>query len=184
MADLGLELVAKSPCAGMLPMRIGKLVLSEDAMCPLTLLMPYDGADAALSTALEKAHGVSLPAANESSSQGDVSAIWFGRGQVLLRGVPADDALSATAALSDQSDAWTSVVLQGVGAEIVLSRLVPVDLRIATFPIGQTARTLVGHMNGSVTRISADSFRVMVFRSMAQSLVHEFKDAMETVAAQ
>jgi sarcosine oxidase gamma subunit len=41
----------------------------------------------------------------------------------------------------------------------------------------------VQHMNGSVTRIGADSFVILVFRSMAGTLYHDLERAMESVAA-
>ena len=87
------------------------------------------------------------------------------------------------AALVDQSDAWAVVRLEGEGAEDVLARLVPVDLRLVSFPMGATARSKIGHMSGSVTRVGEDAFWLMVFRSMAETLVHDLKSAMEAVAA-
>ena len=39
------------------------------------------------------------------------------------------------------------------------------------------------HMMGSITRLAQDRFRVMVFRSMAKTLVHDFTLAMEAVGA-
>jgi sarcosine oxidase subunit gamma len=38
-------------------------------------------------------------------------------------------------------------------------------------------------MMASITRIGAQSFQIMVFRSMARTLVHDLKTAMEAVAA-
>jgi sarcosine oxidase gamma subunit len=38
-------------------------------------------------------------------------------------------------------------------------------------------------MNGSVTRTGADTFLVMVFRSMAGTLLHDLQRAMESIAA-
>jgi sarcosine oxidase subunit gamma len=60
---------------------------------------------------------------------------------------------------------------------------VPVDLRAAQFGPGATARTELAHMAASVTRLEDGAFLVMVFRSMAQTLLHDLKSAMEAVAA-
>ena len=62
-----------------------------------------------------------------------------------------------------------------------MARLVPVDLRTQAFGVGATCRTLVGHMSSSITRIEKDRLLIMVFRSMAETLVAELKEAMEAV---
>jgi len=64
-----------------------------------------------------------------------------------------------------------------------LARLTPIDLRKTTFKRGHTARTLIGHMTGSITCVGADAFEVMVMRSMAHTLVHELSQAAENVTA-
>ena len=103
--------------------------------------------------------------------------------QALLTGAAVSDELSRFAGITDQSDAWATVLLSGDAAEDVLARLVPVDLRLQQFPPNQTARTMVQHMNASVTRVADHAFLIMVFRSMAQTLAHELETAMESVAA-
>ncbi len=98
-------------------------------------------------------------------------------------GIAPDASLGQHAAVVDQSDAWCAVSLSGGTAEDVLARLVPVDLRRAQFKRGHTVRTQVGHMMTSVTRTGPDSFMILVFRSMAVTLIHELKQAMQFVAA-
>ena len=138
---------------------------------------------AALAKALQSAHGLSWPAAGESSASGDARLVWFGRGAALLMGVEASSKLAPHAALTEQSDAWSCVVLEGAGARDVLARLTPLDMRDVTFPVGATARTEVFHMACSITRLGADSWQIMGFRSMVKTLVHDLKVAMESVAA-
>ncbi|MEL6839146.1 MAG: sarcosine oxidase subunit gamma, partial [Pseudomonadota bacterium] len=70
----------------------------------------------------------------------------------------------------------------GAGVEDVLARLVPVDLRLATFKTGHTARTMLGHMSVAISRVGAQSFEIMAMRSMAGTLVHELETAMRSVA--
>ncbi len=177
------ELIAKSPCAGLLPITVSGLTLTEEDIGHLTSLAPYSGQHKALGTALEAAHGLKLPAAGRSTGKAGCRAIWFGRDMVLLAGPAPDPALAGHAALSDQSDAWAVVRLEGDKAEDVLARLCPVDLRSKTFKRGHTARTELRHMMASVTRIGANSFQIMVFRSLAQTLAHDLKTVMEAVAA-
>ncbi len=177
------ELIAKSACAGLLPLKIGGLLAAEKDLGVLTAIMPFIGQDKAASDMLKAVHGVTLPEAGRVIGDDDTRIIWFGRGQVLLAGPTPSTDLAQVAALSDQSDAWCCVELSGAGAVDVLARLVPIDLRASAFPKGHTARSMIGHMNGSVSCLGSDRFLMMVFRSMAGTLVHELAEAMETVVA-
>ncbi|KUP92073.1 sarcosine oxidase subunit gamma [Tritonibacter horizontis] len=183
MADVLKDLTATSPCAGLLPVTIGGLTLSEAVQLPMTLMAPFKGQEAALSHALEAAHGMSFPAPNRATGKAGARAVWFGRAQALLIGPVPDPALAAHAALTDLSDGWAVVRLEGERAEDVLARLVPVDVRIRVFKRGHTARTELKHMMASVTRVGTKSFQIMVFRSFAATLVHDLKTAMEGLAA-
>jgi len=177
------ELKAKSPLGGLAPTTVGTVTLSEMDLGPMTSVAPWKGQGDALSAALEKAHGVGFPTPGQALFNGDVRAIWFGRDVALLTGATPDAGLSDHGALTDQSDAWTALGLSGAGAEDVLARHVPVDLRAAQFGPGTTARTELAHMAASVTLLEDGAFLVMVFRSMAQTLLHDLKSAMEAVAA-
>lgn len=146
-------------------------------------IAPFRGRQDRVAQVLKAAHGLDFPEPNRSSDAAGGRVIWFARGQVMLLGADPDPALAAHAALTDQSDAWAVVTLEGETAEDVLARLVPVDLRRAAFEIGHTLRAQVLHMNASITRIGADCFQIMVFRSMAETLVHDLRSAMEGVAA-
>ena len=177
------ELVAKSPCAGLLPLEIGAAKVSEEDLGVLTSVMPYKGQEKPLSAALQAAHGMAFPAPNRATGKAGARAVWFGRDQALLMGPAPETALAEHAALADQSDAWAAVRLEGDAAEAVLARLVPVDLRTSVFKRGHTLRSQVAHMAGSVTRVGEKAFLILVFRSMAATLVHDLKTAMEAVAA-
>ena len=177
------ELKARTPCEGLLPLSIGTVEATEVAPGRITSIMPRQGAEAALSLALKASHGMAFPAPNRATGKAAARAVWTGRNQAMLIGPEPDAALAAHAALTDQSDGWAVVRLQGAGAVDVLARLVPIDLRPAQFKRGHTARTMLGHMPASITRVGDTAFQVMVFRSMAVTLVHELKTAMEGVAA-
>ena len=107
----------------------------------------------------------------------------FGREVALLMGPAPDASLAAHAALTDQSDAWIVVRLEGAGARDVLARLTPIDLRDSVFKRGHTARTELAHMMASLTRVGPQAWQIMVFRSFAQTLAHDLKTAMQGVAA-
>ncbi|MBQ4826265.1 MULTISPECIES: sarcosine oxidase subunit gamma [unclassified Leisingera] len=177
------ELIAKSPCEGLVPATIGGMSLTEEHPGAMWTVAPFKGQQEALSKALETAHGMAFPAANRATGKAGSRAVWFGRDMALLMGLAPDAKLAGHAALTDQSDAWAVVRLEGAGAEDVLARLVPVDLRNQVFKRGHTARTELKHMMASVTRTGPQAFQIMVFRSMAKTLVHDLKTAMEAVAA-
>lgn len=177
------DLIAKSPCGDLLPLDIGTIRLSEVDVGAMTSLAAHRGQDKPLSAALKAAHGMALPAKNRATGKEGARAVWFGQGQVLLIGPVADAALTELAAMTDQTDAWAVVRLEGEGAVDVLARLAPVDLRAPAFKRGHTARTLLGHMTTSITKIGDQAFQIMVFRSMAATLVHELENAMQGVAA-
>lgn len=177
------ELIEKTPCAGLLPVSAGNVTLTEVNAGVMTSIAPFKGQEKALSDALKAAHGMAFPAVNRATGKEGVRAVWFGQGQAMLIGMHADAALGDMAAMTDQSDAWAVVRLEGSGAEDVLARLVPVDLRAGHFKRAQTARTMLGHMMVSVTRVGDDAFQIMAFRSMAKTLVHKIETAMKGVAA-
>ena len=170
------DLVATPPGDGLLPLEKAGLRLSEPSHVRLTSIAPLRGQERAVAEAL----GDTLPAPGQSAKANGVELIWFGMGTYLALGEISAN-LTGKAALTDQSDAWTLVELEGPRADDVLARLAPVDFRLSQFAVGATARTEIAHMMGSVTRLAQDRFRVMVFRSMAKTLVHDFTLAMEAV---
>ena len=174
------KLIAKSPCAWLLPKTIGAVDLTEVEQSHITLIAPHKGQKKAVSDALKAAVGLTFPAPNRVTGAG-ARAVWCGIEQALLMGVPCPDL--AGAACIDHTDAWAIVRIDGVDAAAVLARLTPIDLRVSQFKRGHTARTLIGHMTGSITRLGANAFEVMVMRSMAETLVHELSQAAQNVAA-
>lgn len=177
------DLIAKTPLNDFAPMTIGDATLSEVDLGVLTSLAPYKGQLKSAAAALKEAHGMAWPAPGRATGKAGARAIWFGRDMVLLAGPAPDASLTQFAALTDQSDAWTCLQLSGDSAEDIFARLVPVDLRGTSFKRGHTARSLVQHMNGSITRIGPQTFLVMVFRSMAKTLLYDLQRAMESVAS-
>ncbi len=176
------ELKPRTPCGDPLAVAHGDIRLEEIDVGQMTLLSVLGSSDP-LSAALEAAHGMGFPAPNRTSGKAGARCVWFGRNQALLIGPAADATLARHAALVDQSDAWCAVSLTGASSEDVLARLVPLDLRAGRFKRGHTARSQLGHMQASITRTGTDSFMILVFRSMAASLIQELSHAMQAVAA-
>lgn len=177
------ELTARTPGAGLFPIEIGGITVREETPEAITAISPYRAREADLSAALEAAHGMALPGPGRSTGKAGARAIWFGRDMVMLVGPRAEAALSDHAALTDQSDAWTVVRLDGAGARDVLARLTPLDLRDGQFKRGHTARSELAHMAASITRVGPEAWQIMVFRSLARTLAHDLETAMRGVAA-
>ena len=175
------ELKTRTPCGDLLPLEIGSARLEETDPGHLTVLSEL-GQEGALAAALSQAHGLDWPKPGRATGKEGNRCLWFGHREVLLAGPAPDAALSEKGAVTDVSDGWASVILSGPGAEDVLARLIPVDLRRPAFKMGHSARSLLQHMPVSITRIGADRFLLLAFRSMAATLVHDLKQAMEGVA--
>ena len=171
-----------TPLAGLLPLAIGTVRAEEIVPAAITSVAPFQGAQAAVSEALAATTGLGLPGTGQVLTQTDGPQItWAGKDLFFVLGARLGPI--AGAAMTDQSDAWASAALTGPGVRQVLARLVPIDLRDTAFPVGSAARTLVGHMSALVMRIEPERYELMVFRSMARTLAHDLKEAMETVAA-
>ncbi len=171
------NLTAKTPFDALLPIEAGDVRLSEVTPDRITWIAPQKGQMAKVSRALDKQLGADFPSPNTHAN----GLVWFGPDQALVLGTALKPI--AGAAMVDQTSAWACCALEGAGATDVLARLVPIDLRDTAFGAGAAARTLLGHMNCVLLRTGPTRYEVMVFRSMAATLVHEVERAMTMVAA-
>jgi len=169
------RLIALPPCAGLLPITHGAVEVTEVSPGRMISVAPYIGKTKATSARLKEQVGAGLTAVNRRSG----AVTWFGHGVWMVAG---DVALDGLAAVTDQSDAWAVVALSGAGGQDVLARLVPADLRAQVFKKNHVAKSMLGHMSVTITRTGAETFEIMVMRSMAQTLVHELDVAMRSVA--
>ena len=172
------NLVARRPAEGRLPITMGDMTLSEAEAAPITWIASFRGQEAGVAAELGKL-GLGLPAPGELLEGKGARAVWAGPGQALILGA----AVTPTgAAVADQSDAWTWLVLDGPGARAVLARLVPADLRDKAFPEGRAMRTLLFHMTATLIRSGPERSEILVFRSMAATAVHDIERAMAHLA--
>ena len=176
-----ISLIAKSACEGLLPLSYGSATLTEAFSEAITSVMPLKGQDKAVSAALKDAVGAELPGPGRTTGNAGARVVWSGTGQAMVLG---PRVTIAGAAVTDQSDGWACMALEGEDARAVLARLVPLDLRVGVFKSGHAARTLLGHMSCVLMRTGKDRYGLMVFRSMAKTAVHELEIAMKSVAAQ
>lgn len=171
------DLIAK-PALGRAPLTLGGTTLAEGALVQITAISPFPGDEAAVSEALNPL-GLGFPAPNTAQSSGAAEIVWTGRDQAFLIGVDAPQGLQA--AVTDQSDAWVTLRLGGPQARAVLARLVPLDLRDAAR--GQAFRSGLNHMPLILIVDAPDAYRLMTFRSMAQTAWHELAETMAMVDA-
>ncbi|MEM8592122.1 MAG: sarcosine oxidase subunit gamma family protein [Pseudomonadota bacterium] len=172
------RLIAKTPAAGLLPIEGPGVLVEEVAREPLTSLAPLAPG---LNAALKDAHGLALPKPGRMTRKAGARCAWFSRGHYLLIGPEPAVELARLAALTDQSDAWCRVALTGPRATELLTYLTPLDLRDTAFKRGHAARSLIGHMNALILRTGARSYELFVFQSMAATLVHEVKEALQAL---
>ena len=173
------ELIAK-PALEHAALTFGKCTLSPAERGPITSIALFPGQEKAAAKAL-KPLGLAFPQPNSFDQKGAALLVWTGRDQAFLIGAEAPD-LGGTAAVTDQSGGWSALRVTGDSAAEVLMRHVPLDLRLAAFPIGRAVRAPLGHMSAVVIR-DAEGFLILTFRSMARTAWHEVETAMRSVAA-
>ena len=174
------ELIAKSPLSGVWPVAHGGLRLSEHLPGPVTSIATLPGQENAVARALTSL-GLTFPAPITFVTAGDATLVWTARNQAFLMGVAPPEI--AGAAMTDQSDGWAALRLEGPAASDALMRLYPLDLRIGSFPAGAAARAPLNHMQSVLMRTAPYAFEILVFRSMARTAWHEIEAAMKTLAA-
>ena len=169
------KLIAKPATDGLLPIEIGEARLEDAQPEAITWVAPFNRKKGAVSRAMG-----GFPGPGEVVDVKAGRALSVGPGQAMVLGAPL---ACEGAAIVDQSDAWTVVVLDGAAARDILARLTPLDMRDSALPEGRTARTLIGHMTASLTRVDSFRYEIMVFRSMTHTMIHEIERAMKHVAA-
>lgn len=81
--------------------------------------------------------------------------------------------LDGRASISDQGHGRIRIGISGQAVETVLAKGTAVDLDHASFPVGQSAMTLIGHISALITRTGTESFELLVLRGFAESLWDE-----------
>lgn len=173
------ELIAKSALEGR-SLTSGTVTLADVDVGPISSIAVFPGGAKAVAKGL-KVLGLAMPEPSSVAERKEARIVWTGRDQAFLLGVE-PPALEG-AAVTDQSDGWSVLSVSGAGVADVLARWVPIDLRLAAFPVGRAVRTQLNHMNVVILRVGDHAFEVMVFRSMARTAWHEIETAMHMVSA-
>ena len=176
------ELYETSAAGARLPLEIGTVSVRE-VQAPLYLLAPYKGQAAQAASAFNTQLGLEWPGPNELKRKGGVHALWFDHAHIAVAGATPSGRLTRHAAVTDVGDGWTVLELNGADVRAVLAHLTPLDLRVKYFKTGMSQRSSLMHMQAVISCLGKSRFRVMVFRSMTQTLLHDLTTAMESVAA-
>lgn len=88
------------------------------------------------------------------------------------------NALNQSAYLTDQSDSWASLRVNGPACRQALERICPIDLHDESFSVGSVARTAMEHLGTIIYREDDYSFVLMSAASSAKTFLH----AVETSA--
>lgn len=172
------ELIA-TPAISDLPIMIGDVTLE---LCPITAatwIAALPGRLAQVSEGLSAAMGLIFPTPDRIAQSETARAVWTGPDEALLFGPPPQVPGAVT---TDISDGIAVLRLCGGPAREVLMRLTPLDIRDAVFPVGASARTLLGHLTISLIRTDAEVFEIIAMRSMARTAVHDLTRAMTGVS--
>jgi sarcosine oxidase subunit gamma len=159
------------------PGRVGALALRPVDLGPVTEVLGLPGRD--LDAGLRAAVGIGDPGPGRSDRRDGIRVLWSGLDAVLVVGarVRVDGALCV-----DQGDAWAALMLSG-DVRSVLARLCPLDLREAAFPVGATARSLLGHVGMILSRLPGEDWLLLVPRPMTSTVAHDLVEASEGLAA-
>jgi heterotetrameric sarcosine oxidase gamma subunit len=174
------ELIAKSALDGQGPLIVLGTTLVPVDLGPITSVALFPKKATAVNKVL-KPLGLSFPAPGTTTAGPSARLVWTGPDQAFLIGMVAPD-FGAVAATTDQSDGWSALHLSGALMPQVMSRLCPLDFRLAVFKPGQAARAQLGHMNAIFWAID-DGLMILTFRSMAKTAWDELAHALHALAA-
>ena len=167
--------------------------LSEVTPLTIVSIATPKGGRNLLHAQLEKTLGLDLPDTGKISRSGGDSAL-FGLQDdqcflVSLNDQP-DPAnllkrdLGDAAYLSDQSDSWVALEINGALSRRALERVCPLDLAEGVFTEQHVARTSMEHLSVIIEHPSSDVFRLYSPRSSAISFRHALTQSLHNVSEQ
>lgn len=90
--------------------------------------------------------------------------------------------LGACAYLTDQSDSWATVIIEGPRCRLALERISPLDHSAEAFPTTSVARTVMEHISVIIEHPAHEQFRLYTPRSSAQSFAHALCTSLRNVS--
>jgi len=89
--------------------------------------------------------------------------------------------LDNTAYITDQSDSWAGMSIEGESATLALERICPIDLHPSTFGVGQVTRTTMEHLAVIILREADNRYLLMSPSSSASSFQHALETSLHNV---
>lgn len=157
----------------------------------VSLATPHGGDDA-LAAATQSAYGIAPPPVGQSatSAGGDVTLLRLAQDQMFALFVAAPDidpvatvgdALGEAAYLTDQSDSWAGLRLDGPAARTALERICPLDLAASSFAPGRVARTAMEYLAVIIACEANDTYLLLSPRSSADDFLHMIETSARNV---
>lgn len=92
-------------------------------------------------------------------------------------------ALHDDAYVTDQSDSWAGLVIEGPSALSALERICPIDLHPDVFKVGQVTRTSMEHLAVIILRESDERYLLLSPSSSAYSFLHAVETSLQNIQA-
>lgn len=165
----------------------GETRLYEPAQASLLSLAVPKGADADFTLFLKQQWNLELPTVGRFHAEGETCLLRLAEDQCFLQLPFSENPISAQlgeaaegkAYLTDQSDGWAQLILEGPGALATLERLCMIDLHPEVFAVGCLARTLMEHLNVLIYRHEDEAYTLMSARSSAASFLHAVTTSLD-----
>ena len=170
--------------------RFAKTTLTENSHLDIVSIAIPQTKHAELNQLLESKVGLSLPETGERSSNEDTTLLGLQADQCFLvsegrREAPAaamKTLLGNSAYLSDQTDSWVVLDIQGPDSHAALERICQIDLGADVFQANKVARTSMEHLNVIVHPID-NGFRLFSARSSANSFLHAVTESLRNISS-
>jgi methylglutamate dehydrogenase subunit D len=163
------------------------VTLSEHTGLALASVMARKGKTMELSARVKECFASDLPVTPRFVADGEIHFIWAGSGRWLAAATHQSptaferhlrETLSGLASVSGQSDGRSIIRISGPKAREALAKGVPLDLDPRAFGPGDTAMTVVAHINVHLWQNdAAPTYDFAVFRSFAGSFCEWLLDA-------
>ena len=163
------------------------ITVSERGGLALVSIMARKGKTADLGARIKDRFGIDLPLTPRRAGDGSIHFIWCGPDRWLAETSAETprhferslrEAASGFASVSNQSDGRSVIRVSGAKAREMLAKGVPLDLDPRVFRPGDTAMTVVAHINVHFwQRDATPSYDFAVFRSFAASFGQWLLDA-------
>jgi sarcosine oxidase subunit gamma len=163
------------------------VTVAEHTGLALTSVMARKGKSPELAARIKERFAADLPVTPRRVADGQIHFIWAGPGRWLAAAPnqpPSTfesnlrEALSGLASVTSQSDGRSIIRVSGPKAREALAKGVPLDLDPRVFGPGDTAMTVVAHINVQLWQSDATpAYDFAVFRSLAGSFCEWLLDA-------